>query len=101
MPGPGASDEKTRSGRAAAAGVGSGEREGLDAPAPGDDGRARGRGGLRTEEAGETLARMRHLLCAALLVMTSLGCARTAAPAPAPGQPAGEALVVTYYYLNF
>lgn len=35
----------------------------------------------------------------ALLSLLSLGCAKTIEAAP--GQPDGEAIVVTYYYLNF
>ncbi len=35
----------------------------------------------------------------ALFSLVSLGCAKTIEAAP--GQPDGEGIVVTYYYLNF
>lgn len=36
-----------------------------------------------------------------VVALTVAGCAKTSVRASAPGEPDSEAVVVTYYYLNF
>jgi len=44
---------------------------------------------------------MKPLVSLLLIAAVQLGCAKTTAQGRAPGEPEGDALVVTYYYLNF
>lgn len=36
-----------------------------------------------------------------VVVLAALGCAETSVRPAAPGEPASDEIVVTYYYLNF